>query len=271
MKKLIALTISLGMLLSLCSCGKTGSASDDRDVDSETVATETSNESTFESTSETTATTTSTTMSTITTTTTEKSTTEKIRTTKKTTTPTATESDFDELMKYAYWLYYSGSFDTSKLSSPEIVEKLIMPLTVGFSLYIRFYDFPKIYFGEGVYPTDPKDPMGRVDDWWCYVKLDADKVDWILMNIFDATPEHNYSLSRSYYYDGYYYINAGEGGDGGTDISIKSKELTSDGRYNITFAVTYWDGEKTTMKVVAKPKTVDGKRIWAFYSSTGAI
>lgn len=196
---------------------------------------------------------------------------------------TATEDDFKKLgVKFfdeKTWLFYNGEMlhtcDFEKMNPKTFFDEIFSCGSGWSTLY-------EYYFGEirSIEYSNKADPKGRFkvnpgeerdNNTGCYFKYNADKVDWIMKNIFNITPNRNckFSDSRNYYYDGYYYI-AENSGYGGGDYSyrVKNHKQLSDGKYEIYLEIMY-AGDKEVDdagKMVAALKNVDGKRVWSFYS-----
>ena len=109
-----------------------------------------------------------------------------------------------------------------------------------------------------------------------YTKIDAEKFDWAIRNIYNKKPNHNNSVIQSaygweevYYYNGYYYFPLVITGDVFPPIKVVSSKNSSSGVYSLKIRA-YIAGENTpissTYTVSARLKKVDGKRIWSIYS-----
>lgn len=195
----------------------------------------------------------------------------------------ATEKDFKKLGvefldQYA-WLYYSGEIlhtcNFEKMDAKTFFDKVF---SIG-SGWSPIYEY---YFGEikSIEYSAKADPKGRFkvaqgeendNNTGCYFKYSAEKVDWIIKNVFNITPNRKckFTDTRNYYYDGYYYI-AENGGYGGGLYSyrIKSHRQLSDGKYELDLEIKYYDNNKVADagKIIAALKNIDGKRVWSFYS-----
>ena len=128
------------------------------------------------------------------------------------------------------------------------------------------------------------DPKGY---WQQYRYVEEKFIDLILEEIFNVKPDHSYvmhnydwygdeSMVFAYYQDGYYYSDAGDGGDGcGPEITVNKVERLSDGKYKITVhynVVGYSaDNELEIIEdngdfiVVAEMKNIDGKTVWSYH------
>ena len=145
------------------------------------------------------------------------------------------------------------------------------------------------YDNDIVFPYDEysqTDPRGC---WQQYRRVEGKYIDFILENMFNVKPDYNYTLysdewsqgdgTYAYYEDGYYYSDAGDGGDGcGPDVIIEKVEILPDGKYQITVHCRLVTGggdyeleiidDIGRYNVVAEIKNIDGNSIWSFYKFT---
>ncbi len=199
-----------------------------------------------------------------------------------------------DLLEYIF--FYGVKSDTYEASVQSYDCEAENAFEKAFSLVhgAPFYNFCELvsdiyrirYEGEVIFPSyteeDTTDPRGY---WNQYRYVDAEFIDFILENMFNVKPDHSYVLrvegwgendTFAYYEDGYYYSNAGDGGDGvGPDVTIKKVEILPDGKYQVTVhyrivagdengnMVTFIDGDD--FNVVAEMKNIDGNSIWSFY------
>lgn len=192
-----------------------------------------------------------------------------------------TSSDFDTLVnKYYHWVcvnFYKDyfSFDSSTCSVKDAIDKMISPMIPSFGLFDNYFGFDNKYSESiSAYNSPTRDPKNKVAEnldvfyanpdkyWMGCVKIDAEKVDWLMKNILNVTPDHNYVSNDSYYYDGYYYCATGQGGDGCNVPTVSGKERLSDGKYKMTFNY----GNNHSTEIVVALKNIDGKREWSFYN-----
>lgn len=132
------------------------------------------------------------------------------------------------------------------------------------------------------YNSNQPDPKGY---WQQYRQEDAEFIDFILEEIFNVEPNHDYILSedwdgekhmKAYYQNGIYYSDAMDGGDGvGPDVQLKKVEVLPDGKYKITVhdrvvtgdengnMITFMDGDDYT--IITEMKNVNGTTVWSYY------
>lgn len=151
---------------------------------------------------------------------------------------------------------------------------------------IQFYSYENGK-DDRVKKADPKGTIAKKYDkeygylYDGYFKINADKFDWIIKNIYNQTPSHKKAVIQSadtwndaYYYKGYYYLPMIIFGvTEGTSIRIISKKADSSGVYSFKIKGYYYEaGEETysaassVYKVTAQLKKIDGKRIWSLYT-----
>lgn len=138
--------------------------------------------------------------------------------------------------------------------------------------YDGMVNFP--YENEGL----EADPRGY---WQQFRYVEAEYIDFILEDMFNVKPDHSYVMHSeywcaggvyAYYQDGYYYSDAGDGGDGcGPEIKLKKVERLSDGKYQVTVNYRVVEAGGVVLSdfgnynVIAEIKNIDGNSIWSFY------
>lgn len=130
------------------------------------------------------------------------------------------------------------------------------------------------YFNENVDCLYGGDPLGYFTDSE-YCVFDGDKIDWIVTNVFNQTPDHNLNTENRYYYEGKYYVAFYPSSCPIIEASVVYTEMQSDGSYKIQVKETYYVGEvygsedevsyTYDIYIDAYLKTVDGKRLWSFF------
>ncbi len=161
---------------------------------------------------------------------------------------TPDESDFESFVKMfeassPVW-NHNDSFTSENLTVTEIIDDYIS--NYMFCYYLTLFDSDTI-IKEG------KDPLNKL---YSCRKIDGDKIDWILENIFNKRPDHNSSSKYHYYYDGNWYIEGAQGlGDDGIIVkSVSQRHEQIDGsKYKITIEYifdNYFTGKTETWEYV---------------------
>lgn len=123
-------------------------------------------------------------------------------------------------------------------------------------------------------PAYEKDPLGKFDASISYSKTNADKLEWIMENIFNISSDDIASMKDSlcsedstycYYYDGYYYIS-GSFGDGPFWLSI-TKVVEKENLYLIISEINDW-GHFYRGYSIVEPKNIDGTVYWTLHYNT---
>lgn len=161
---------------------------------------------------------------------------------------TATDKDFEMLEEMLYECCFSlvEDFDVSKVSTQDILEGCITGGPVPNGTYTYFYG-STVVCDEDNYPdrlteTQESDPEGRL--YGAY-KCEADKVDWIVKNVFEKSVDRS-DVSDQYYYHGdYFYISGGGGGRLDVVYDIEKAYRLSDGTYGVVVSsfIDFLDGE----------------------------
>ncbi len=108
------------------------------------------------------------------------------------------------------------------------------------------------------------DPLNRIG--YEYETYSADNLDWIIKNVFNTTPNHEYG-EICYYYGDKFYNPFNLTGGGGEGFEYVSKDKNSDGTFTVVAKTVNneWVGNYLHLFTVnAGVKNVDGKRIWSF-------
>lgn len=141
-------------------------------------------------------------------------------------------------------------------------------------LFTPFND--SIYPGEGIQRFSPgegyvPDPLGRFNHSVEYVKINENKLNWIIKYIFNISSENISNMkstfpddNNSYCYEGYYYCTRGMGnGPSGFSIEkIVKKE-------NLVYVTCDWTTSVHEKKYfIVEPKTIDGNIYWTLHYAT---
>ncbi len=125
-------------------------------------------------------------------------------------------------------------------------------------------------------PDSKIDPLKKFGRNYSYGVVSADKLDWIIKNIFNVEPDRNRATlyygdyCTGYYYNNNYYFTCGDGGFiGYAPPEISESVQNGDGSYSVTYDLYYeydyaeYDG---TQEAVCVLKDINGKRQWTFTS-----
>ncbi|MGN0178595.1 MAG: zinc-ribbon domain-containing protein [Monoglobaceae bacterium] len=186
-----------------------------------------------------------------------------------------TTEDWDNLAEILEMLCYR-EYDSGEIGSTHEAYHLLLD-GLGWICLEQFFPGADYYtFQQNESQNDPKGVFAGGD----YHKLPAEKVDWIIENVFDVFPDHNiycnnycnqeYKSSTIYYEDGYYYVQV-EGGDvEGMPVCVFEDENWNDSICSVTGH--FYDKEYSeniniaTFDAKVQLNIVDGKRVWKIYS-----
>ncbi len=200
--------------------------------------------------------------------------------------------DFEEMFtifaSFAYCVNEDLNYDSAAENALPVA--LYSIRNVWYDLY-GYYREKKGWQGEEKFVSDSEydeaaeryvfktpDPLGLVN-WYYYEQIPAKRVDWILENILNVQPDHNfnsfqredrekYSCLQCYYHDGSYYYGLGDGGDAGVLARVDSETLGADGMYTLRVSLVSYgdDSVLETCTVKAKLRDVDGSREWQIHT-----
>lgn len=170
---------------------------------------------------------------------------------------------------------YGGEYDASRAACHEDGDLLRILLTeASFGCYDN-----SLYPGEKWKSFPGPDPFGKWDYCLEYVKINSDRLDWIMKNIFNVSPTQinnmhshlfdNEIVSQDIYYDGEYYYFPIYGMGGFPSYSIKNI-VKKDNLYFVTSGSapdSYEPGYQTFFSVL-EPKVIDGNTYWTLYYNT---
>lgn len=110
----------------------------------------------------------------------------------------------------------------------------------------------------------PGDPLKRFEYSYAYAYFPADKVDWLLKNVFGFSSMKDLNEDSQYYYNGYYYIFSGDGGDATLKARIDTLTEQSDGSYIVKYSTgpKYNNGYTSQYTAKVSFKKVSGKTVW---------
>ena len=190
-----------------------------------------------------------------------------------------------------YIFFYNLRADSYNSNSKDAFKKAIRIIhgatffsfaEVVSEVYRINYDYMEYYYyHDDYFQPDPK------GCWKQYKRIDGEFIDLILEEIFNVKPDHGYVVYDkewsenedgvyAYYYDGAYYSDASDNGDGcEPDVTIKNVKVLPDEKYQIT--VNYKDvvhvenGIFETVEdhgdyvIITEMKNIDGTTVWSYY------
>ena len=191
----------------------------------------------------------------------------------------AKQEDFDSIaLILSGFIYLERSYDHDEQNGPDnIMRRLMDPIFYVYRYYDEIYEwdtqddlyisFPLAPNGDGWVAADP---LEKFDGFYACLKFPADKIDWIVENSFGIEVDRDNLFkddvenvfADAYYYDGYYYVPTGDGGDLTYDAVITGSEVHEDGTYVLTLSVGYPNEMNMTYEAVAKLNEVDGEKCW---------
>ncbi len=179
----------------------------------------------------------------------------------------ATDAELRQLAQINQY-FTSTNFDyricDPKCGMQDYVLGIIVYLYYG---YFSFDNSADVEYGSRTNVPDPLNRFTYSGNRYEYMKVPADKADWVLKNILNLEPDRTINNDDIYYKDGYYYRYCPAVGDGCSDYKYVSSEKLSDGRYKVILQPYYdknYDFEKR--ELIVGLKNIDGKRVWSYYS-----
>ncbi len=183
----------------------------------------------------------------------------------------ADESDFENLTELFNHIGVFGvpfEYNANQENSYENIINELLDVVGACTLYQFFYDESPEKFDV----MQERDPLNQfTEDDYAYAKISANKLDWLIKNIFNVKPIRNnktIDMNTYYYYQGYYYWSCTDGGDVGDYLKIKDKKLNDDNSYTVTFNMYFAldDSFEGSYKAECALKMIDGKKQWTFTS-----
>lgn len=176
------------------------------------------------------------------------------------TTLEATQSDIENLendLNNRYNMFVGGEYDCQNYNFNELISNVVHSLMLTGEI-------------EGI---ETPDPLNKITGDWEYYKISSDKMDYILTNIFHASPNHKFNADyggwcNGYYYENnYYYQFEGLGGIN-RSYSVINYKRQPDGKYNIKLLESYSDGGVYYYYIIADLQDLNGNRTWTFYNTS---
>lgn len=169
-------------------------------------------------------------------------------------------------------------YDSSSDDALAYAMFMIMNEGISFARYNNLVTDITACYDNGSDEEIPADPLGQFEilpgeGYW---KINADQVDWVLINHLNVTPDRektdddfdieHHGVFDYYYYDGYYYYDLVEGGGGGGyPPTLIDYVVNEDESYTVTYSSIdeiYPGDEYNIMEVNAFIREVDGEEIW---------
>ena len=183
------------------------------------------------------------------------------------------KDNYDTLLNSMSGILTSG--DMSAMSDVEFFEKYFNYCGDGYGfLYYYYYgDVPELQPIDFKTKPDPRgnfDPAKGEYSIGMYYRYPAEKLDWIMKNIFNITPTHSdgFISDKNYYEDGYYYLESVDGLGGPYDVFyVEDYIKLDDGKYKAVVSCrdVFEEEEYAKAEFVIGLKEIDGKREWVFY------
>ncbi len=179
----------------------------------------------------------------------------------------ATDSDFKILTDFlADFMNYTDEYDYKSSDAKETAFTSLMCSHFTSAVYRNFFnDYKEIY--------EYGDPLGRFTigkGFSSYFVFPGKSMDWIISNVFNLTPDHNYKNDWAYYKDGNYYVGLIPSGGDFYELSVTKSTQIKDNLYEIIIKCDYYcmGDEYPTVynyKVTAELCSYNEKRYWSLY------
>lgn len=170
----------------------------------------------------------------------------------------ATDLDFEQLCDLLNVLQCEFDYTSSTA-----MDEAAMILLGDLGLYGEYFDDAEL--------VEENDPQGCFNKPY-YLRYPEENVDWVLRNVFNINPIHNWKSNSkgfvwAYYENGYYYVNEDGYGLIRGNMYIENYVENSTGEYYITLKTEEQPeyGESQTFYISAALKEIDGERIWSLY------
>ena len=161
------------------------------------------------------------------------------------------------------------SYDASSADAKETTYGILMNSVFTDEVYGNFFDKATCEHKTG------RDPDKKLDkNVTEYFIFPAENADWIMINVFNITPDHSMSSAWYYYKDGYYYVASVPADDNFRELSVVDAAENGDGSYILKIRcdlIYLGDAEPsltTFFEVLAALRSHEGKKYWSFYRMT---
>ena len=187
----------------------------------------------------------------------------------------ATDDELDQLAKTVSAMVYCYEVDEFDADSEDGFDDA---MTYILDDIFGVYDFYDDYFKWNTHVNRvsqeydsnndkyvAKDPLKKLDSTYAYVKFPADKVEWLLENVYNQKVNRNYESSWYYYYDGYYYASTGDDRDAGYYSVVENYEKIDEETYSFNVRTNYDGSDRlyARYKIVAKKDSLNDVKYWS--------
>ena len=184
----------------------------------------------------------------------------------------ATAEDWENFNKYI------NITDVNTLNftpdSPMALSKIYESFTFSSNsdIYECFFDDGdyELYFNTDYYEPSPDadsyyqpDPLALFEYSYGYAEFPAEKIDWIIENVYGLEPDRNFNSSYCYYYNDYFYAYITSPYREPPSFDVTSNELP-DGRYEFVAEGVMPDGSEASYWIegIVGFIEVDGESVW---------
>lgn len=179
----------------------------------------------------------------------------------------AEASDYDMLLSFiGDVLCLTENYDVTSSDAKEVTYDILMRGIMTENIYTKFYDEDTFEKRTG------KDPNGKLDSkYYEYCIYPAENIDWIMLNVFNITPDRSIRSDVFYYLNGYYYIGIEAMGYDNRDLKVIDVVENADGTYTIRIRcdiTIMGDEEPSETKyffVTVALRAFEGRKYWSFY------
>ncbi|MBQ2903377.1 MAG: RNA polymerase sigma factor [Clostridia bacterium] len=161
------------------------------------------------------------------------------------------------------------SYDALSADAKETTYGILMNSVFTDEVYGNFFEKPTYEKKSG------RDSEKKLDkNVTEYYIFPAENADWIMINVFNITPDHSMSSAWYYYKDGFYYVASIPADDDSRELSVVDAKENGDGSYILKIRcdlIYIGDAEPsrtTFFEVLAALRSYEGKKYWSFYKMT---
>lgn len=173
---------------------------------------------------------------------------------------------FEKNLRMFFMANYSYDYSSSSAFNQVIESILMCEYLTPASIYTHYFD--DYEDSEGV-----SDPLNKLNDDYFdqFMVFPADKMDWVIRNVFNQSPDRSLNTQERYYYNGNYYVGWYPSGSNFIDVYVENVHARPDGIYEITIRVEETcmgdeePSEISSYGVTAAFRETDGIKHWSFY------